>query len=70
MLCYDVNSLEELEEIKRLEARAAAEHLEAKVAIEQANNNLPDHIPYDSPRNMNFLFDLQMSAYLGVLLAS
>ena len=55
MLRHNVNSLKELEEIKRLEARA----------IEQAKNNLPDCVPYDFLADIDSLFDQQTLAYLG-----
>ena len=54
MLCRDVDSLEELEEIKRLEAEAA----------EQAKNNLPDHALYDFLADVDSLFYQQTLAYL------
>ena len=49
MLRCDVNSLEELEEIERLEAEAA---------IDKANNNPPNHVPYDFLADIDSLFDL------------
>ena len=55
MPCHDVNSLEELEEIKRLEAEAA----------EQAKNIPPGHVPYDVLADVDSLFDQQTLAYLG-----
>ena len=61
MLQCDVNSLEELEEI---------EYLEAETVADQSNNNPPSYISCDFLVDMNFLFDLQMSAYLRALLAS
>ena len=61
MLRYDVNSLEQLEEI---------EHLEAEAATEKASNNLPDCIPYDFLADVDSLFNLQTLAYLGALTAS
>ena len=61
MLCYDVNSLEELEEIKRLEAEAAAD---------KAKNSPLDYTSYDFLADIDSLFDLQTLAYLEALLAS
>ena len=49
MLQQDVDSLEELEEIKRFEAIALAD---------QAKNNLPAYAPYDFLADMDSLFDL------------
>ena len=55
MLYHDVDSLEELEEIKRLEAEAA----------EQAINNPSGCVPYDFLADVDSLFDQQTLAYLG-----
>ena len=60
MLWRDADSLEELEEIKRLEAEAA----------EKAKSSLPAPDPYDFLANMDFPFDLQTLAYLEVPQAS
>ena len=49
MLQQDVNSLEELEEIKRLKAEAAAE---------KARNNPLDCVSYNFLADIDFLFDL------------
>ena len=47
MLRCNVDSLEELKEIKRLEAEAT----------KQAKNNLPDHASYDFLADVDSLFD-------------
>ena len=60
MLYCDVDSLEELEEIKRLEAKAA----------EKAKNSLPAPDPYGFLADVDFPFDPQTLAYLEVPPAS
>ena len=60
MLCRNVDSLEELEEIECLEAEAATE---------KANNNPSDHISYNFLADVDSLFDLQTLACLGALTA-
>ena len=47
MLCCNVDSLEELKEIKRLEAKAA----------EQAKNNPSGYVPYNFLADVDSLFD-------------
>src|SRR6202021_2490440 len=60
MLCRDVKSLEELEEIKRLEAEAT----------EKAKNSLLAPDPYGFLSDVDFPFDLQTLAYLEAPQAS
>ena len=54
MLCCDVESLEELEDIKRLKAEAA----------KKAKSSLPAPNPYSFLTDVDFPFDLQTLAFL------